>query len=234
MALSSVRIALSAFLCVIIIGLWLPAKAATISGQVEIYKKGGKRLLKSYEHAVVYLSGASKSMSPVMVENIQHNKQFTPRVLAVTRGQVVRFINQDNLLHNVFSNTAGNQFDLGRYPKGGYKDVLFDTAGRVKVYCNIHKAMILDVLVLDNPYAAVTDAHGNYSIAEVPAGDYTLHAWHVYGGETSQPLKVQGNNQQVPTLKLVSTKIVRDLENHKNKFGKRYRKRNDDDADEYE
>jgi hypothetical protein len=34
------------------------------------------------------------------------------------------------------------------------------------------------VLVLDNPYFAVTDAKGKYEIANVPAGTYRLKAWH--------------------------------------------------------
>jgi hypothetical protein len=34
------------------------------------------------------------------------------------------------------------------------------------------------VLVLDNPYFAVPDAEGRYSIPRLPPGDYTIIAWH--------------------------------------------------------
>jgi len=34
------------------------------------------------------------------------------------------------------------------------------------------------IVVLQNPYFAVTDASGHYTIKDVPAGSYTLAVWH--------------------------------------------------------
>jgi hypothetical protein len=34
------------------------------------------------------------------------------------------------------------------------------------------------VFVMDNPYFAVSDANGAFSIKGLPAGTYTLEAWH--------------------------------------------------------
>ncbi len=34
------------------------------------------------------------------------------------------------------------------------------------------------IAVVPHPWAAVTDAHGRYQIADVPVGDYRLYTWH--------------------------------------------------------
>jgi hypothetical protein len=43
---------------------------------------------------------------------------------------------------------------------------------------------------MDNPYFAVTDENGNFTIADVPPGSYTLAVWHERLGEKSQPVTV--------------------------------------------
>ncbi len=46
------------------------------------------------------------------------------------------------------------------------------------VFCSIHKTMNCIILVLENPYFDKTDEKGRYLIPNVPAGTYTLRAWH--------------------------------------------------------
>ena len=45
-------------------------------------------------------------------------KQFVPRVLPITVGSQVRFPNQDPILHNAFSTSKDNSFDVGLYGEG--------------------------------------------------------------------------------------------------------------------
>jgi len=56
--------------------------------------------------------------------------------------------------------------------------VTFDRSGIVQVFCHIHSDMSAVALVLDNPYFAVPDAEGRYTIPRLPPGDYTVVAWH--------------------------------------------------------
>ena len=46
------------------------------------------------------------------------------------------------------------------------------------MYCSIHANMHCIVLVMENPFFAMTDANGNYTISNVPPGTYKLKAWH--------------------------------------------------------
>jgi plastocyanin len=126
----------------------------------------------------------------------QQGEAFEPHVLAVLRGTTVAFPNNDPVFHNVFSLSSARTFDLGRYPKGTSKEVRFDRAGTVQVFCHIHSDMSAVVLVLANPFFTVPAPPGRYMIDDVPPGEYRLVAWHerikpivtrvrVRGGETT-------------------------------------------------
>jgi hypothetical protein len=103
---------------------------------------------------------------------------FMPHVLPVMVGTTVEWPNKDDIYHNVFSYSEARSFDLGLYKDSAGKAVTFDKPGQVDVFCSIHANMSCVVLVLQNPYFAVTDDRGGYSITNVPAGTYRLKAWH--------------------------------------------------------
>jgi plastocyanin len=108
----------------------------------------------------------------------QRDLQFHPQVLPILAGTTVDFPNRDNLFHNVFSYSRTKPFDLGRYPKDDSRSVTFDRPGVVRVYCDIHSHMNATILVLENPYFAVPDENGGYSIRSIPEGKYTLVLWY--------------------------------------------------------
>jgi plastocyanin len=107
----------------------------------------------------------------------QRNMQFVPRVLAVRVGTSVEMPNSDRLLHNVFSFHDGKIFDLGLYPVGASQTVKFDQPGLSRIFCNIHPTMAAYVLAVDSDYFAVSDTQGRFTIASVPGGTHTYHAW---------------------------------------------------------
>lgn len=201
------------------------AAGASVTGTVKVMKKGGRGFHGRADNAVVWLEGPKTRApdSPVVVN--QAKKKFRPRVLPVVRGQVVHFMNQDRLEHNVFSRSGAQGFDLGRYPKGEYRPVTFDEPGAFKIYCDIHKAMILDVLVLENRYFAVTDEDGVFAIPGVPPGSYQLRVWHVFGGSHTRELPVSADTVALEPITVTSTKVVREVENHLDKSGKPYKKK---------
>jgi len=109
----------------------------------------------------------------------QHSAIFSPHVLPVLAGTTVEWPNNDEIFHNVFSMSDAKQFDLGLYKDNPPdKRVTFDKPGKVDVYCSIHENMHCIVLVMTNPYFAVTDSDGHYTITGVPPGKYKLKAWH--------------------------------------------------------
>lgn len=80
-------------------------------------------------------------------EVAQRNKAFTVKSLKIKKGDTVSFPNQDPFFHNVFSLSATKSFDLGSYPKGETKKIVFDKAGKVDVECAIHPNMQMTIEV---------------------------------------------------------------------------------------
>ena len=119
----------------------------------------------------------------------QRNETFVPYVLAVTVGTTVDFPNSDATYHNVFSFSKAKRFDLGRYARGFSKSVRFDRPGVVRVFCDIHSHMSAFILVFAHRFWSETDGEGRYRIPDVPAGTYSLVAWHE--GEVRQTRVVQ-------------------------------------------
>jgi hypothetical protein len=146
-------------------------------------------------------------------------KQFVPRTLAITVGSKVRFPNEDPILHNAFSLSKDNGFDVGLYGEGEGKTVTFSHVGYVRVYCNVHHSMVGHILVLDTPYFAHPDATGAFRLDHLPAAEGDLVIWH----ERAAPWHVVLNpGTQTSPLQVRMELTQRRIPPHMNKFGKPY------------
>jgi plastocyanin len=121
----------------------------------------------------------------------QRNLNFAPQVLAVRVGATVDFPNNDRVFHNVFSFRDGKRFDLGVYPVGARKAVVFDRPGVSRLFCNIHPGMAAYVVAVDTPYFSVSDDDGRFSVA-LPPGTYTYRAWRAGASELTGSVTVSG------------------------------------------
>ena len=145
------------------------------------------------QNVIVYLRDiALKGAAPVARRVIeQRNETFAPRVLAVTRGSVVSFPNEDPYFHNVFSLSRASTFDLGRYRQHQAREQRFTKTGLVKVFCHIHSHMSASIMVLDHPYFTVPNLDGTFALPAVPAGRYTIVGWHERVGERTGTIEVE-------------------------------------------
>jgi plastocyanin len=144
-------------------------------------------------NAVVLIEGpttAAPSDAPHAVID-QRDDTFVPHVLAIPVGTTVDFLNSDPHIHNVVSNSRVKPFDLGMYLHGEKKSVTFDQPGVVPLRCNVHPKMEAYVVVHTNPYAAVTNEGGEYTITGIPAGSYTARVWHERLAEKTGPVIVR-------------------------------------------
>lgn len=148
--------------------------------------------VKRYE-ALVYIDKVEGEFPPK--ENpfmSQKGLVFRPRVLPVVKGTTADFTNDDNVVHNVFAPPgSAKRFNLGTYGAGVTKTVTFDKLGEVMLLCNVHPEMLGYIIVLQNPYATITDKKGNFEIKDVPPGTYRLKVWHEKLKETSQEVVVE-------------------------------------------
>jgi plastocyanin len=196
-----------------------PAAAGTVQGRLEIVEKGGKRA-KDVADAVVWVEGPKVGVRPSSATITMKGKAFVPRVAVVPVGGSVEFPNMDPVFHNVFSVSGENRFDLDLYKKPKSRAQAFEHPGLVRVYCNIHPQMSAFVLVLDSPFWARVGADGRFVIEGVPAGSWTVKAWHERGGEASSPVTVGEEQGAELSLSLDASRYKRAP--HKNKFGRAY------------
>jgi hypothetical protein len=112
--------------------------------------------------------------------------------LVVPAGSTVGFPNRDDIFHNVFAEYNAKKFDLGMYPKGQTRSVVFDKSGIVSVLCNVHSSMSAYVVVVDSGHYGKTDGHGSLTLTGVPTGNYEVQAWHESGAKASEKLIVSG------------------------------------------
>jgi plastocyanin len=204
--------------------------SGSVSGRVVLVKGGSPR--SDASNAVVWIEGPPGGGAPGRTLTMsQQSKRFTPRVLVVPRAGSVEFPNNDPVYHNVFSVSGSNRFDLGLYRSGASKSRSFAEPGLVRVYCNIHPQMVGFLLVLDSGFSAITDRDGGFRFEGVPAGNWTLKAWHEEGDETSVPLSVPAAGD-APLVVSIDTSSFRPLP-HKNKYGKDYPPQSGSDDERY-
>lgn len=125
----------------------------------------------------------------------QKGCRYTPHVLGIRVGQPLEIMNSDPTLHNVHAMAKSNrEFNNGQ-PIQGMKTVHTFTAAEVMVpfKCDVHGWMNAFIGVVDHPYFAVTDASGTFSLPSLPAGTYTIEAWHEKLGTTSQSVTLGAN-----------------------------------------
>ena len=130
---------------------------------------------------------------------------YEPYVLGVMVNQKIKVRTSDATLHNVHSLSAKteNSFNFAQMTKGQENEKTFGAAELpVTVKCDVHSWMFAYVGVFEHPFFAVTDKDGAFKITGLPAGKYTLEAFHRKAGKTTQEITVGGDNQKVDfTLK---------------------------------
>jgi plastocyanin len=143
-------------------------------------------------NAVVVLKGASGQPKPETVKFDQKGCDYVPHVLAFPAGSTVQIMNDDGILHNIHTySTANPSFNAAQPKFKKEMDKKVDKPEVIKVTCDAHGWMKGWWYVTDTPYYAVTDEKGNYTIKDVPAGNYTVEVWQETLGTQDQKADVK-------------------------------------------
>ena len=146
------------------------------------------------ENVVLYISdwsGAAQASTAVPVFD-QKNCMYTPHVLAMDVGQTFKVTTSDQTAHNIHPlpnpmvNVGWNQ---SQPPGAPAIEKSWKAVEVIPVKCNIHPWMNGWHVVVKGPYAT-TDENGNYTINNVPPGNYTVTAWQETYGTTTQKVTV--------------------------------------------
>ncbi len=159
------------------------AESGTVSGKVEATPA------KYAEESVVYVEGVKGEAAPRNLVMDQRNLKFVPHVLAVAKGDTVKFENHDGVAHNVYS-PDGDAYNLGTFKTNEVRDHTFSQEGAYSQLCSIHPEMLGYIYVAPSPYAAAVDAKGHYVIKDVPPGSYKVAVWNSHLKAAPKPVTV--------------------------------------------
>lgn len=157
--------------------------------------------LASSADVVVYVQQAPGTFPPGPPADMDQRKmQFIPHVLPIVAGTTVKFLNSDPTPHNVFS-PDNEKYNLGTWPQGQTKDYAFSKCAKTPcVYtqlCRVHPEMEGFIVVLQNPYFAVSNKDGRYQIENVPPGSYSLAVWHAKAKAQPKPVTAEAGKPAV-------------------------------------
>ena len=155
---------------------------------------------KGIKNIVIYVEGVEGEFEPPEDEEgptlDQRNCQYHPHVLPVLAGTIVNIHTSDPVNHNVRANAEENEAINWAMPE---KDMslpyeVYDPEV-IKFACDIHKWMNAYIVVLENPYFAISNDKGAFKIADVPEGSYKLTAWHEELGTISKDATIPATGE---------------------------------------
>ena len=168
--------------------------AARESQKLIVNGAGGLR------NAVVIVEGVKRGKAmPASAQNaeIDQNKcEYSPHVQVMAVNSEIALRNSDPILHNIQFFVGDNTlFNIAQPVQGQVNKHKIEKAGTIYVECAVHGWMQGNVVVVDNPYYALTDENGKFSITDLPPGKYQLRIWHEYLGELTRELTVTAKTE---------------------------------------
>ncbi len=140
---------------------------------------------QSVANVLVYVvaglpEGKTYPVPAEVVEVSQKDCRYGPHVIGLRAGQTLRFSNPDGLQHNVHPLPKTNR-EVNRAMSKTEREFThtFPKSEPVfRIKCDVHAWMEAWCGVFDHPYFAVTKDDGNFTIPNLPAGEYEIEAWH--------------------------------------------------------
>ena len=157
-------------------------------------------------NAIIFLETKTKMKIPnqktLKLTVDQIDLQFSPKHTIVPIGSTVKFSNQDTEVHNIYSKSMNNQFNLGAMSSGMVQTISLLQPGPIVLRCNLHKDMVGTIFVVPNGYYTQPDEQGKYEFNEVKSAGYIMQAWapHLAPGDVEANLKSADLNGEDKTF----------------------------------
>lgn len=128
---------------------------------------------------------------PVVLD--QENCMYAPHVFGVQVGQAIQIRNSDPFQHNIHALPDVNRpFNFSQPTQGMENERTFqEPEVMVRIKCDVHGWMEAWAGVVPHPYHSTTDDEGAFDLADLPAGEYVVEAWHEEYGTQTQTVTVE-------------------------------------------
>jgi hypothetical protein len=152
---------------------------------------------KGVQNVVVTVVGAKGGkFASQKVELDQKGCRYTPHVVVVPVTGQLDILNSDGILHNIHTYSTANPSINKAQPK--FKKVLtekFTKPEIIKTSCDAHAWMTAWIVATDHPFVAVTDEKGNFTIKDLPPGNYKVEIWHETLGKQVKEVSVKAKEE---------------------------------------
>ena len=157
------------------------------------------------KNVFVYVTAGLSGSYPAPTTPATLNQQgcwYLPHVIGLQVNQPLEIVNSDGTLHNVNAKPTINQpFNVAQPMQGMKTTKKFAKAEiGIKVKCNVHPWMHAYIHVVDHPFFSVSDDAGAFRLQGLPAGTYTLEAWHEKLGAAAQTVTVAAGETKSVTF----------------------------------
>ena len=151
-------------------------------------------------NVIVYISAGSPDEAappPHAAVVTQKGCQYLPHILPILVNQQLKVVNDDPTSHNIHPLAKINrEWNKSQPPGTPSFSETFDKPEFIPVKCNIHPWMHGTFAVLKNSHYAVSGEDGRFTLPDLPAGKYTVTAWHESYGDQSQEVTITGTGIQ--------------------------------------
>ena len=176
-----------------------PEVCGTGTRDVDWVRTNGGALLDT----VVYLekvdAGKPFPAESQKIKIDQKTCRFEPYIQAMANGGELEAVNSDPVLHNIHTyelikKARRTVINVSQPEQGNVftKKIKLRRGVAMKIECDAHDFMHAWVFVAKNPYYAVVDENGAFTIGDIPPGKYVVKSWHGRLGEQEQTVEVQG------------------------------------------
>jgi len=164
------------------------------------------------ENVVVYLDKVEegKAFPAVMNKTVIDQKgcAFRPFLQVMKSGNEIAAVSSDPVTHNIHTyeilgpDSRRTLFNVSQPEPGTVvKEVSLKRGNAIKVECDAHEFMHGFVFVASNPYFAVVNKDGSFTIDNVPPGEYTIKAWHGTLGDQQAKVTVAAGGKATVSFK---------------------------------
>ena len=192
-----------------------PIQGSTISGTALAENGAGLQDLVITLESMTRSEEAGQGTQPGETEEalvINQGGRFFPDLLVVPIVTRVRFGSGDGLFHTAEISDAGRLLSHLALPQDGRRvDYTFTVPGvvAIKDWMNPRRDVAY-IVVTENRYSDISNSQGRFVIRGVPAGTYTLRAWHKdLGSRTfTFPATITGGKETSVKLMFREPKLV--------------------------
>jgi hypothetical protein len=190
--------------------------------RIQEFEVGADHGLKD---VVVAVQGVKrgKPFTPIVAEIVARDCEFIPSVSIVQNQGQFRMINEDPIIHNaqLYQSEKGNlRLTVPNPPNStGTFPISFERNYRIyQMICGMHEFMQTWGYAVDNPYYALTDENGLFTIDGLPPGTYTVTAWRPHFRPTEQLITIAPNGTARIEFPFDATTVKRPVYETQEKF----------------